>query len=329
MSYQYKAVSISSVIKNILSARGYQGSIAGVYKKAVNIKFGNYLITAADLNQRNLPYGILCDFSDIDLQNVLYDGDAAEINSERLFVRNRFFEISINSASIWSPEFYIPIQRKDVPSIKRNIEFIKKQIIQVNILDGLIPLFGFLPNLINSVSSEKISDSLLNQKAYESLRKFIKAINYFDGGLLVDEFKQLTGLGIGLTPSGDDILMGLLATLIITSKAPYRNWVMNIFDKILPQIKGLTNDVSINYHKAISQGYYPERFSNLISAIITAKSFTNVQPSMQEMLKWGQTSGYEIILGIIIGFFLSIENLKESNKPFSSDNNNSLKQLIQ
>jgi hypothetical protein len=115
---------------------------------------------------------------------------------------------------------------------------------------------------------------------------------------------QLVGLGIGLTPSGDDILAGLLATLIITSKVEYRNWLMGLMEKLLPRIEGLTNEISINYLKAVSEGYFPERVSNLIAAMITAKSFADVQPALQEMLEWGHTSGYEITLGMVIGLLL-------------------------
>ena len=49
--------------------------------------------------------------------------------------------------------------------------------------------------------------------------------------------------------------------------------------------------------------------------MITAKSFADVQPALQDMLQWGHTSGYEMILGMVIGFLLSIENLEE---PFKS-----------
>jgi hypothetical protein len=311
--YRFNAVSISSILKGNLPAQGIQGSIAGVYKRAANIEIGGYLITIADVSQRNLPYGILCDFSGIDLQAVLQAGDEAEINSEKLSVQKRFFEITFRSASIWQPEFYMPIIGEDIDSIQKNIDYLKLQIIQENSPDGLIPLFNYLPSIMNYSPSEKISSSFLIQKAYGSLRETIEAIRNGNEGMLIENFKQLTGLGPGLTPSGDDILMGLFATLGMTSKAPYRNWVMAFLDKILPQIKGLTTAVSFNTMKAASQGFYPERVSNLISKIITCKKTADIQPALQEMLQWGETSGYEIILGIIIGFSLAIERLSTVN----------------
>ena len=224
------------------------------------------------------------------------------------------FEISLKSAAIWNPEFYMPIQAGDVPIIQQNIDQLLQHIARMKNVDGLVPLFRFIPNLINSELYPGGDPTALYQKAYDALRSAIKAIRIFNEDLLNTGFKQLTGLGIGLTPSGDDVLAGLFATLIITSNAAHKKWFMDNLGNLLPQIAGLTNDVSLNYHKAISQGYFPERFSSLILAMITSESFADVQPALQDMLQWGHTSGYEVILGMAIGFLLSIEN---QQRPFS------------
>ena len=165
-----------------------------------------------------------------------------------------------------------------------------------------------MPKLIQKVALLHFPKKLLRR-----LLSIISAIRDTDARMLHEGSIQLVGLGIGLTPSGDDILAGLFAALIITSKAAYGNWLLETLEKLLPQIEGLTNDISINYFKGVSQGYFPERVSNLISAMITSKSFAAVQPALQDMLNWGHTSGYEITLGMVIGLLLSVENL---DKPF-------------
>ena len=311
--HRIDAVSISSALKKILSGQSYRGTTAGVYARAGNFSFENILVTVSDVSQKNLPYGILCDLSKIDLQGVLRSDDAAEINSEKLTVRDRLFEISLRSASTWDPEFYMPIQAGDVPIIQKNIEQVVQQIVYLNNPDGLVPLYRFLSNLMNSEVYPGENSSALTQRAYDAIRSIITAIRNTDERLLSEGSVQLTGLGIGLTPSGDDILAGLFAALIITSKVEYRNWLMEFLGKLLPRIEGLTNDISVNYLKAVRQGYFPERVSNLISAMITTKSFDEVQPALQDMLQWGHTSGYEVTLGMVIGFLLSLENL---GKPF-------------
>lgn len=312
---QINAISISSAVVKILSRRSFQGKVAGVYIRSGNFKFGDFLVTVSDVSQKNLPYGILCDLSGIDLQGVLQGDDAAEIDSRQLIVRDRFFEVSLKSASIWDPEFYLPIKASNIPIIKQNLKQLVHQIDMENNPDGLVPLFKLIPVLMNAEAYPESGASSLSQKAFEALTLIISAIRDTDEQMLQKGSTQLVGLGIGLTPSGDDILAGLFAALIITSKADYRNWVLETLGKLLPQIEGLTNDISINYLKGVSQGYFPERVSNLISAMITSKSFAAVQPPLQDMLNWGHTSGYEITLGLVIGFLLSVENLED---PFNS-----------
>ena len=314
-TYKINAVSISSALVKNLSGKSYRGTVAGVYARAVNFSFGNILVTASDVSQKNLPYGILCDLSEIDLQGVLRSEDAAEINSKRLYVKGRLFEITFGSAAIWAPEFYMLIQAIDVPILQNNISQLVQHIDLLNNPDGLVPLFRVIPDLMNSKNYPGDNASALTQKAYDALRSIITAIRNTDERLLNEGSMQLIGLGIGLTPSGDDILAGLFAALMITSDTASRKWLMQFFGKLLPRIIRLTNDVSINFLKAVSQGYFPERVSCLISAMISAKSFTDVQPALQDMLQWGHTSGYEITLGMVIGFFLSIENLEKPFKP--------------
>ena len=314
-NHRINAVSISSALVKVLSGKNYRGTVAGVYTRSGNFSFGDFLVTVSDVSQKNLPYGILCDLSEIDLQGILRSDDAAEIDSERLVVRERDFEISLRSASIWDPGFYLPIKASDVPIIQQNIHQLIQHIVHLNNPDGLVPLFRFIPNLMKPEAYPGDSPSQLSLTAYGALRSIITAIRNTNERSLNEGCMQLVGLGIGLTPSGDDILAGLFATLIITSKVEYRNWLMEILEKLLPRIEGLTNEISINYLKAISQGYFPERVSSLISAMITAKSFADVQPALQEMLEWGHTSGYEITLGMVIGLLLSVENL---DKPFKS-----------
>ena len=89
-----------------------------------------------------------------------------------------------------------------------------------------MPLCRYLPNLMNSDSCDIDESSNLVEKACKALRLIIKAMRNLDEDLLTREFKLLTGLGIGLTPSGDDILMGLMATTIITSQAAQKKWIL-------------------------------------------------------------------------------------------------------
>lgn len=313
MKYFYKAVSVSSPLKYLFTQNPTKGTIKGVFGKTVIFDIATLLITVTDTGQRNLPFGILCDFSNTNLKNILSTGDNVVISNGSMIVENRSFEISIEGANFWTPEFQMPISKENFVSINNNLKFINQQIISKNILDGAIPLFNYLPDIAGNYQTDLTMYPILVQKMYRPVSLLFKAFSSFEEDLIIAECKQLIGLGSGLTPSGDDVLTGLFGTLIITLGLPYRDRVMELLNKILPQINGLTNDISLNYYESLSKGYFPERFSTLISEIIFCKEPQHLQPALEKMFAWGKTSGYEIILGMNLGFLLSIQNL---NNPF-------------
>jgi hypothetical protein len=315
MDFRFQAISISSRLLEIISRNKFSGSVTGVYTSAANFSFGKYLITAADITHGNLPYGFLCDFSKIDLKKTIHIGDSAEIDSDSLRISKRSFEILFQSASLWSHEFRMPIEKKDIPNILSNIGYIEQQLTQRKNLDGLAPLIRYIPQILGNISSENMHFALFGQIAYDSLCLIINSIRSQDKNALTRSIKKLVGLGVGLTPSGDDVLMGLFATLLITMKGTSRNWLVNAYRNMLVQIHELTNEVSLSYLNAIRDGYYPERFSNLVSAIIRSGKPKDIYSPLEEMLQWGSTSGSEIILGILLGFSLSIENLNQGYLP--------------
>jgi hypothetical protein len=308
MDLGIKAVSISTRIRGIFPNGKYSGRVAGVYTSAANFSFGKYLITLADKTQGNLSYGMLCDLSGIDLKTIINSGDPAQIDADSLRAGNGSFEILFQVASVWSPEFRMLIEKKDIPFILANAGTIEQKLTQNKKMAGLAPLICTIPQILANIPADEMRFSILEHTAYNSLRMMINAIRSQDENALESAIKSLIGLGIGLTPSGDDILTGLFGTLAITMKAD-KNWILNIYKKAISQMAGQTTDVSLNYLTATGDGYYPERFSNLVATIIRSKDAKELDTPLKEMLRWGSTSGSEIVLGMLLGFYLAVESL--------------------
>jgi hypothetical protein len=310
MDSRIQAISISSRIREVFPKGKYIGKVAGVYAGAANFSFGNYLITAADKTQGNLPYGILCDFSNIELKKNIHSGDPAEIDVNSLRAGSGILEILFQGAAEWSPEFRLPLEKKDIPTILTNTNYIEEKLVKNNKMEGLAPLVAVLPQIMGSTSTSMKHFSVLEQSAFNTLSKLAAAFRDWDAVMIEQATKGLIGLGIGLTPSGDDVLAGLFGTLFITLEERDRKWLLSAFQNTIKQISGQTTDVSTGTLNAVSEGYYPERFSTLIAAIIRNGDTGEVDKPLKEMLRWGSTSGSEIILGMLLGFNLATERLK-------------------
>jgi hypothetical protein len=310
MDHSIQAISISTRIRYIFPKGKYPGQVAGVYTNAANILFGDHLITVADKAQGNLPYGMLCDLSEIDLKQVLHSGDPAEIDANSLKITDGSFEILFEGAKEWPPEFRMPIEKKGLPRIRANINSIEQQLTQNKSLEGLAPLIEGIPQIMGSASADMKHYSAIEHSAFDSLRSLVAAIRVRDEAMIGKAARSLIGLGIGLTPSGDDVLAGLFGTLFITMEEMDRGWMVTAYQKAICNISGLTTDVSQNTLAAVREGYYPERFSTLAAAIIGSNEPMGIDVPLKERLRWGSSSGSEIILGMVMGFYLEVEGVE-------------------
>ena len=106
---------------------------------------------------------------------------------------------------------------------------------------------------------------------------------------------QLIGLGIGLTPSGDDYLVGLL--LVLNHSAAADSFKLSAIKKsILDNIKTTTN-VSQAYLQAALERRYSEPLRDLL-VTITGQADT-FESALQTVLAHGATSGQDTCTGMI------------------------------
>lgn len=106
-----------------------------------------------------------------------------------------------------------------------------------------------------------------------------------------DSGHRLVGLGIGLTPLGDDVLLGY-----ILAKRSQKNEVKWL-DSILELGKRNTNIISYQSYKDVFEGYYTDQFANMINEFFDDTTFNYAK----EVIRYGATSGGGILIGFIFG----------------------------
>lgn len=102
---------------------------------------------------------------------------------------------------------------------------------------------------------------------------------------------NLVGLGHGLTPSGDDFIVGYLCA----SLAMHYD-VSNIVNFLNLQAIHLTNQISASYLLNAAQGLFPQPLLELVSASSTHQFLNQADYIIKNI---GSTSGRDLILGII------------------------------
>lgn len=124
--------------------------------------------------------------------------------------------------------------------------------------------------------------------------------------------RSLMGLGQGLTPSGDDVLMGLF--LVLGLEGSPMNYLDFILREIIQEKTEDTTDVSYQGLLRASNGFYR---SILVEAVEALTTWGNIEQILIEVLSIGHSSGRDLLYGILTGYEILVEkengNVNEDN----------------
>ncbi|MEJ0079242.1 MAG: DUF2877 domain-containing protein [Alphaproteobacteria bacterium] len=103
----------------------------------------------------------------------------------------------------------------------------------------------------------------------------------------------LIGLGPGLTPSGDDFLVGVLSVLDALGESEPQTAMARAIVDALP---GLTTSLSACFLRAAAAGHFGEHLHQAVSSVITG----DVDAAIAIAAEIGHSSGWDIMAGILI-----------------------------
>ncbi len=113
---------------------------------------------------------------------------------------------------------------------------------------------------------------------------------------------SLVGLGPGLTPSGDDALVGLLAVLHRLAAAGEES-PLTLLRPAVAEHAHRTGDISAHYLRLAAAGHVGERLTALCDAL-AAGARDAIESAAAAVLATGATSGADALLGVVGGLRL-------------------------
>ncbi len=245
------------------------GSVHSVYRSTINIMVNDHLLA---LQTKHSP------FSPISLITNLNHDEFNEVNIEE--GQTITFDISSSVVINLAPEEKIPHKFRH--------ELYKKfsHIIQESDTQGFDSIFQIAPNverdLVLTVAETKIhtADTLFHKKNYQEAAHIIS---------------ELVGLGIGLTPSGDDFLCGILAGYHIQGleNSPEALCLKEAIRANLSR----TNEISRAFLTCALEGHFSQAINELWSN-------PDTETITQMFRAIGHSSGMDTLCGIYYLFFL-------------------------
>lgn len=270
-----------SATESILDKFNEDNRVHSIFNNGINLKGKDGLVFIGTSQNGQLPFGIHVDGKSME--------SLKDIDNNTIFKFNRSLKILFTEDHIidFSKAYFY---KSKLPGAKNKIG--KREL---NYLVNIIREKSFVTGLDMTIK-DMISD---NKGLIYKLRT---SIDSKDEKYNKEILRTIIGRGKGLTPSGDDLLIGLLWVNEIKEILGIE--FLNSLKELILQ-GGLTTDVSINYYKSAFIGDYSSKLIDLCYELIEFNE-EKIKVRLQDIIQYGHTSGVDILSGIALGLDIII-----------------------
>lgn len=165
-----------------------------------------------------------------------------------------------------------------------------------------------ISNILHLIENEKVINKSLNLKICEIiLENFQRMLyNYKNNREYKSNIEKVIGLGIGLTPSGDDFIRGAITGI----------FYFYDYDKFKPLTYEIyriseqkTNIISRNYIKSTIHGFIDEKMKNFLHSLTEKNEMVFL--NLKSVIETGETSGIDYLTGFFVSYIIGYKMLKE------------------
>jgi hypothetical protein len=284
----FPAVSLGEAVPG----ESFEAVIRSVFDSAVNLRLAHEdrLITVLLSDHYELPQGIRIAAKDTPLHSLVL-GQRAAARGGVLRFDSFPLTIDLRGAPVW---------RCPVRELHTDMS-----------ADSTQAAWSRVWKLLNQGqrlrSTEIIADDLfrsktgspLSQKMSGPVTQLIASTEQFDLETAIQAAQEIVGLGPGVTPSGDDLLIGFLTALwsLARENHPQVSFI-DSFGSALMRIAARTNEISRTYLYHATRGQFSSSLSNLAQAIARNSA---VEQATQLAMRVGHSSGMDSVTGLLIG----------------------------
>jgi hypothetical protein len=113
---------------------------------------------------------------------------------------------------------------------------------------------------------------------------------------------ELSGLGPGLTPAGDDLLVGLALGL----QAGLGTLPPELASRLLAAVEGRTNDLAQARVQHAVAGRADEAVHQLLTVLVDGPP-DKLDTAVRAALAYGHSSGADTLVGVIVGLAVGVK----------------------
>lgn len=276
-----------------------------VFARALNLKAPDgELLGVVEAAGGNAPATLVLGEAGVGrpLPEIVTPGQLAELTDGVLFIGPRL-RLSLADAELWQPT---PIVRAlPVPEIERRLTLAAEFAAQIAPAGGLAVLLSEALALASGAA--KLADLvpshvLVVYRARQLLVTLTAAIRERRWSDAHTSARALSGLGPGLTPSGDDLLAGLALGLRASLGA-----LPPAFETaIRAAVIGRTTDLAAARVRHAAAGHPDEHTHSLLTALMMNTSGSALPAAVRKLLEYGHSSGADTLVGLLVGVHMGL-----------------------
>lgn len=273
----------------------FDAVVHSVFRTAINLRLDvNQLLTIVASSEADLPQGIRVDTPDDFSFEIFKAGEQVTCRDDTLHFNS--LTIEMRGARLWKcdlPALQVDLTHPAASNAWRSVwQALNRRQIELNAEIIAEDLFR----------SDRIAPSIVADKAGKAMRDLVNATRRYDLTVAQSSVHALIGLGSGLTPSGDDLLVGYIAGLwcTIRNQNNRAQFVSNLGDAIIHQSED-TNEISRAYLYHAARGQVSSLLANLAEAICMDWNPDRLLNAAESAMRVGHTSGMDAVTGLLVG----------------------------
>jgi hypothetical protein len=289
----YRAISTGYAIP----LTNFNATIHSIFRTAVNLKPANndLLFTLVGARAADLPQSIRLNAPD-DLCFVqLNTGDKVFCRASTLIFENSTLEVGFSQSKRWLC----------------NLSTLRADLSKRVVSEAWKYVWKLLNEQQKRMGAEIVAEALLHPETFTQssvcsrMGKAIHTLIEAGRSYQVDILSALTriiGLGCGLTPSGDDFLVGYLAGLwcAVRDFVERRRFVSQLGQAVI-HLSKRTNEISRTYLHHAAYGQVSSHLNNLAEVISKPESSGYILAATESAMHSGHTSGMDAVTGLLFG----------------------------
>lgn len=295
---------ICSLLNSMLLSGELYGKVHSIFCSSINVILDNgKIITILNTSKPVVPYAVKTDYNDSFKDLDISMDEQVLLTKNRL--RFKHFYIIIDRPKLINMSYEVYCYTKpDYQLYKTKLKALKYYLLLSGNTNGILSIVTDIESYIKKGVVTKNKDN----NFYMILPRILTLIDAFRLKNL-DKLSKLSsncaGFGVGLTPSTDDFLCGMMSSILYGNiLSPYEyKYFADILKKMTSDIRDKTTIISENFLINSGNGVFPMTVKSLVSELYSEKPFDkdSFHLLLKNVIHFGETSGTDIMCGIYIG----------------------------